>query len=333
MKRRIAGILVSSVCLGLTTLALAQSYSIDRFAVSGGGGTSTGGTFELGGTSGQTEAGRMSGSRYTIEGGFWSFLGIHPTVVAATTIFENTNGIFNGNIGATTTLWHAGKFCLGQRSYQLESVAWQLQIFDLHLRSSNVRLQIYANDPLKGLPSADTGVIMSLSGMTNPITLLPSNSGPFVTWTPSTPFTLSANKCYWAVLSVESGAVVNATLSETIPTGEAGTRGRTTSSDAGTTWGAPDNSYNYKMLIRGTPSAPPPALVVTAVSVSGTDLRFSFPTSVGQSYVIESWAGLASGAWAEVPGTKQTSVGAAFEVSLPIRQSQSQQFFRVKQLP
>ena len=36
MKRRIAGILVSSVCLGLTTLALAQSYSIDRFAVSGG---------------------------------------------------------------------------------------------------------------------------------------------------------------------------------------------------------------------------------------------------------------------------------------------------------
>jgi hypothetical protein len=118
-----------------------------------------------------------------------------------------------------------------------------------------------------------------------------------------------------------------------MPTGAAGTLGRATSGNAGATWGVPDNGYNYKMFIRGTAAAMPPALVVSAVSLSGTELRFRFPAGAGQSYVIESRDGLAAGAWAEVPGTRQTSAGAALEVSLPIRQSQPQQFYRVKQLP
>jgi hypothetical protein len=87
------------------------------------------------------------------------------------------------------------------------------------------------------------------------------------------------------------------------------------------------------MLIRGRATAPPPALVVSAARLSGNELRFSFPTRAGESYVIESQGDPASDAWTEVPGTRQMSAGAAFEVSLPIRQSQPQQFFRVKQLP
>jgi len=333
VRRNFAKLLLSSALLGFTTLALAQSYSIDWHTIDGGGGTSTGGTFVLSGTIGQPEAGRMSDSRYTIEGGFWSFPAANPSAVEAVTIFDNTTGIDNGNIGATTTTWQAGKFCLGPQPYQLESVALPLNIFDLNVRTSTVRLQIYSNDPASGKPSASTGVIMNLSGLTNPITIPPGNSATVVTWTPATPFTLAANTCYWAVLSVESGAVVNLTASQTIPTGEASAKWRTSSDNAGVSWGVPDNFANYKMLIRGIASGTPQVLVVTAVSISGNELRFGFSTSAGQTYAIESRDGLAAGVWAEVPGTRQTSAGAAFEVSLPIRQSQPQQFYRVKQIP
>ncbi len=317
--------------LAVVSLTSAQSYSIDRFTIAGGGGTSTGGTFALSGTSGQSEAGRMSDSRYTIEGGFWSFPDANSPAVAPITIFDNTRGIFNGTSFVTTTTWLASKFCLGPQAYQLDSVASPLSVAGFNVRTSSVRLQIFSNDPASGKPSASTGVIMNLSGMTNPIPLRPDET--MVKWTPATPFTLVANRCYWAVLSIESGASVWLAGSATMPTGDAGTFGRVGSTDAGVTWGAPDTFHNGIMLIRGTAAASPPALVVSAVSISGSELRFSFPTSAGQTYAIESRAGLASDAWTEVPGTRQTSAGAAFEVSLPIRQSQPQQFFRVKQLP
>jgi len=333
MKLNIAKVLLASALVLCAHHALAQSFSIDRFTVAGGSGTSTGGSFALSGTSGQPEAGGMSDSRYTIEGGFWSFPGANSPKIPSTRIFDNTNGIFNGNFAATTTTWLAGKFCLGPQPYQLESVALPLNIFDLNVRTSTVRLEIFSHDPAGGKPSASTGVIMNLSGLTNPITILPSSYPTLVTWTPATSFTLAANQCYWVVLSVDSGASVWLTASATMPTGEAAVLGRVTSGNAGMTWGVPDTFYNHKMLIRGRATAPTPALVVSAVRIFGSELRFSFPTRAGESYVIESQGDPAAGAWEEVPGTRQTSAGAAFEVSLPIRQSQPQQFFRVKQLP
>lgn len=47
--------------------------SVSRFTIDGGGGTrSLGGTFALGGTIGQPDAGRLSGSTFTLSGGFWA---------------------------------------------------------------------------------------------------------------------------------------------------------------------------------------------------------------------------------------------------------------------
>lgn len=330
MKRNSAQVLLAAALALCAQRAVAQPFSIDRFTVAGGGGTSTGGTFALSGTSGQPEAGRMSDSLFVIEGGFWSLPATDPSVVAPTTIFDNTKGTFNGAFFVTTTTWLASKFCLGPQPYRLDSVASPLSVAGFDVRTSTVRLQIYSNDAVSGKPSASTGVIMNLSGMTNPIPLRPDDT--MVTWTPATPFTLVANRCYWAVLSIESGASVWLAGSGTMPTGDAGAFGRVGSTDAGVTWGVPDTFHNGMMLIRGTASAPAPALVVSVVSISGNELRFSFPTSAGQTYVVESRDGLASDAWAEVPGTRQTSAGAAFEVSLPIRQSQPQRFYRVKQL-
>jgi hypothetical protein len=55
----------------------AQQYSIDWYKIAGGGGTSTGGTYQVNGTIGQPDAGgAMSGGNYSVTGGFWSVISI-----------------------------------------------------------------------------------------------------------------------------------------------------------------------------------------------------------------------------------------------------------------
>ena len=67
--------------------ALAQSYSIDWYKVSGGGGTSTGGTYSVSGTIGQPDAsGAMPGGNYSLTGGFWSLYAVQTTGAPLLTI-------------------------------------------------------------------------------------------------------------------------------------------------------------------------------------------------------------------------------------------------------
>ena len=80
MKR----IMLSLACLtGLLLLPVAghsQSYSIDWSTIDGGGGTSTGATYQVTGTIGQPDAGAtMSGGNYSVDGGFWSFAAVVQT--------------------------------------------------------------------------------------------------------------------------------------------------------------------------------------------------------------------------------------------------------------
>ena len=53
----------------------AQSFALDWFSISGGGGTSSGGGYTMSGTIGQADAGEMSGGPYLLQGGFWSLTG------------------------------------------------------------------------------------------------------------------------------------------------------------------------------------------------------------------------------------------------------------------
>jgi len=56
----------------IPTISFAQSYTIDWYKVSGGGGTSTGGNYQVSGTIGQHDAGgAMTGGSYSLTGGFW----------------------------------------------------------------------------------------------------------------------------------------------------------------------------------------------------------------------------------------------------------------------
>ena len=72
-------ILQSSFCLR----AWGQSYSIDWFKISGGGGTSIGGIYSVSGTIGQPDAsGALSGGNYSLTGGFWSLISVVQTLGA-----------------------------------------------------------------------------------------------------------------------------------------------------------------------------------------------------------------------------------------------------------
>ena len=69
------GVLLLLPLLLLASVALAQSsdgYSLFWWTVDNGGATfANGGNYSLGGTTGQPDAGVLSGGTYTLGGGFW----------------------------------------------------------------------------------------------------------------------------------------------------------------------------------------------------------------------------------------------------------------------
>jgi hypothetical protein len=73
----------------------AQQYSIDWYKIAGGGGTSTGATYQVTGTIGQHDAGgAMSGGNYSLTGGFWSLISVVQTAGAPTlTITHSGNSV------------------------------------------------------------------------------------------------------------------------------------------------------------------------------------------------------------------------------------------------
>ncbi len=83
--RWLGTLLTAAWLAGVPGSASAQ-FSISRFTIDGGGATrSAGGTFALGATIGQPDAGRLSGSGFTLSGGFWSGGGAVVTAVGGET--------------------------------------------------------------------------------------------------------------------------------------------------------------------------------------------------------------------------------------------------------
>ena len=61
----------------LPPMVMAQSYTVDWYKIAGGGGTSTGGTYQVSGTIGQPDAsGAMIGGNYSLTGGYWSMINV-----------------------------------------------------------------------------------------------------------------------------------------------------------------------------------------------------------------------------------------------------------------
>ena len=63
------------IALGLSVAPVrAQNFQVNWSTLDGGGGTSTGGAYAVGGTIGQADAGKLTGGNYTLVGGFWSVI-------------------------------------------------------------------------------------------------------------------------------------------------------------------------------------------------------------------------------------------------------------------
>ena len=68
------------VLLALTLIAavVVNGYDLSWWTADGGGGTfSSGGSYSLGGTVGQPDAGLLAGGDYTLGGGFWGGGEVH----------------------------------------------------------------------------------------------------------------------------------------------------------------------------------------------------------------------------------------------------------------
>src|SRR4051794_16327834 len=78
--------LLAGLLLALSANSLsAQTYSIDWYKISGGGGTSSNGQYTVSGTIGQHDAGGpMTGGNYSLTGGFWSLLSVVQTAGSPT---------------------------------------------------------------------------------------------------------------------------------------------------------------------------------------------------------------------------------------------------------
>jgi hypothetical protein len=99
--------------------ASGQSYSIDWYKVAGGGGTSTGGIYQVSGTIGQPDAsGALTGGSYSLTGGFWSLIS-----VVQTSGLPNLAIAHSGN--SVIVSWpNTGSYTLQQNSNLAASAGW-----------------------------------------------------------------------------------------------------------------------------------------------------------------------------------------------------------------
>jgi len=83
--------------------AMAQSYNIDWYKVSGGGGTSTGGVYTVSGTIGQPEAGgALTGGNYSLIGGFGALYAVQtPGAPLLTITYAGNQAVVSWPTSAT----------------------------------------------------------------------------------------------------------------------------------------------------------------------------------------------------------------------------------------
>ena len=111
---------LSIILLLLVAVAThAQQYTIDWYKIASGGGTSTGATYSLSGTIGQSDAsGAMSGGSYSLTGGFWSLISVVQTAgLPVLTVTHSGNTV--------TVSWPAtGSYTLQQNGNLATSGGW-----------------------------------------------------------------------------------------------------------------------------------------------------------------------------------------------------------------
>jgi hypothetical protein len=115
--------------LVLPALSHAQTYSIDWYKIAGGGGTSSGGAYQLSGTIGQPDAsGTMTGGNYSLTGGFWSLVSVVQSLGAPTlTVTRSGNNVI--------VSWPASSAFILQQTSNLAVTNWTASSFTISTNS------------------------------------------------------------------------------------------------------------------------------------------------------------------------------------------------------
>jgi hypothetical protein len=112
-------IYIKGLFLATSVIAHAQSYSIDWYKISGGGGAGSNGQYSVTGTIGQSDAsGAMTGGNYSVTGGFWSLISVVQTVGSPTLTISHS-----GNIVRISWPYPSTGFVLQQNS-NLSTANW-----------------------------------------------------------------------------------------------------------------------------------------------------------------------------------------------------------------
>lgn len=105
---------LSIACLAigfLSAVAAAQPLTVPWFTIDGGGGLSSGGSFSVGGTIGQPDAGApMQGGRFSVRGGFWEGLPSNAECPCAAD-YNRDGGIDGSDVAAFFDDWEGGTAC------------------------------------------------------------------------------------------------------------------------------------------------------------------------------------------------------------------------------
>ena len=120
----------------LPSIGFAQSYSIDWSKISGGGGTSTGGTYQVSGTIGQPDAGaNMSGGNYSLTGGFWSLISVVQTAG-----LPNLSIAHSGN--SVIVSWPNTGSCTLQQNNNLAGGSWTTTGYTINMSNGTNSITI-----------------------------------------------------------------------------------------------------------------------------------------------------------------------------------------------
>jgi hypothetical protein len=118
MKIKLKPLLASLLLLAATKNLNAQTCSIDWYKIAGGGGPSTGTTYQITGTIGQPDTGgAMSGGSYSLTGGFWALYAVQTPGLPNLTITHSGNSVI--------VSWpNTGSYTLQQNSKLAATTGW-----------------------------------------------------------------------------------------------------------------------------------------------------------------------------------------------------------------